>query len=267
MELKLLRSSMKKYIIFSLFFFNLCLSQNEESFSPDINPQTPEISSLLKYIETPVSHNSGLINLNIPMYEIKEGDIIYPISISYNSSGVLVNERAGWLGMGFSLSQPQIIRNIKGQPDDFGGFIYENQHTYQNILNWEQLDISTFNANWNQTYRLATEGVIDLESDEYIVMLPNGESFKFYFSQNRTIEKPYGEIIQIPISNKKILPIFNNSHFIGWNIIDELGNSYEFEVGNRTIITESYTVNNDLPTKRGASSKSDYATAWILKKN
>ena len=266
MELKLLRSSMKKYIIFSLFFFNLCLSQNEESFSPDINPQTPEISSLLKYIETPVSHNSGLINLNIPMYEIKEGDIIYPISISYNSSGVLVNERAGWLGMGFSLSQPQIIRNIKGQPDDFGGFIYENQHTYQNILNWEQLDISTFNANWNQTYRLATEGVIDLESDEYIVMLPNGESFKFYFSQNRTIEKPYGEIIQIPISNKKILPIFNNSHFIGWNIIDELGNSYEFEVGNRTIITESYTVNNDLPTKRGASSKSDYATAWILKK-
>ena len=35
--------------------------------------------------------------------------------------------------MGFGINQPQISRNIKGQPDDYNGFIYETNFLVDNI--------------------------------------------------------------------------------------------------------------------------------------
>ncbi|MGX7668864.1 RHS repeat domain-containing protein [Flavobacterium pedocola] len=283
-----------KKVIPALLFGNFIVCNGQtESFVPDINAKTPEVGSLLKFIETPVSYNTGLVNLSVPIYEISEGDIKYPISIDYNSSGVNVNERAGWVGMGFSINQPQVTRNVKGQPDDFGGFIYEDEYLYENIWfkslklsysEWLQENpngtITQYNnylEEYNQTYGhkrpfkeafdSAAGGVIDLESDEYRVVLPNGENIRFYFNQERSTEHPYGEIVQMPVTPNIITPLFSGQSFVGWKVVDISGFTYEYGLGNKTIGTQSYSlVGSDLPEHRGSSTMANYYTSWMLNK-
>lgn len=226
-------------------------------FAPDLNIKTPEVSSMLKFLDTPVSYNTGLPSFNIPVFSIKQGDISYPISVDYNSSGVNVNERAGWVGMGFSINQPQVTRMVKGLVDDKGGFISENQYTVNN---------GYVEANWPQALKNSVAGIIDLESDEYRVMLPNGENIRFYFSQDRSTQFPHGEIIQVPITNNKITPIFTASVITGWEVVGTDGFIYNFSPGNSTSSTQSYTVNDNLPTLDGKSNTGSYITSWMLSK-
>lgn len=245
------------YSLIGISTFSFGQTQN---FKPDLNIKTPEVGSLLKNIETPVSYNTGLPNVSIPIYQISEGDIKYPISVDYNSSGVKVNERAGWVGMGFNISQPQITRNIKGIADDNAGFIKETQY----LVNGNYVD-----SNWHQAFTLAKDGAIDLESDEYIAILPNGESITFYFSQDRSVTFPYGEIIQVPHTNNKITPLFSTDGYInGWKVIITDGTEYTFSNGNKVTSTFSYSVINDgsLPSLDGKSKDGSYITSWMLTK-
>lgn len=284
--------------------FNFGFAQSTTTtpnYAPDLNVKQPEVASLLKFIETPVSYNSGLPNISIPIHTIKQGDITYPISIDYNASGVNVNERAGWVGMGFSINQPQVTRMIKGIADDKGGFIYETEYTIDKIRDFYihsfaewcgikgynteddignsihmgeygayEDDIMATNFGFKQfrlAAKLATEGIIDLESDEYRVILPNGENIRFYFSQDRTTEFPYGKIIQIPITNNKITPIFTGSLITGWEVIGTDGFVYNFLSGNSTILTESYSIGgNDLPSLDGKGKDGNCITSWMLSK-
>ncbi|MCA0349534.1 MAG: hypothetical protein LCH35_09765 [Bacteroidetes bacterium] len=248
---------MKKYRLLVIVFFVGCIGygQGEENFAPDLNVKTPEVSSMLKFLETPVSYNTGLPNISVPIYTIKQGDISYPISIDYNASGVNVNERAGWVGMGFCISQPQVTRMIKGIADDQGGFLTENDF---------KVASGQVEALWNSAYFSSVAGDLDLESDEYRVMLPNGESICFYFNQERSIAFPYGEIIQVPITNNKITPLFSGNRIIGWEVFADNGFIYTYSLGNSTILTQSYTVTDNLPTLDGRSTTGTYLTSWML---
>lgn len=228
------------------------------NFAPDLNIKTPEVGALLKTLETPVSYNTGQVSTSIPIFEIREGDISYPITVDYNSSGVQVNERASWVGLGFNIKQPQVTRMVKGIPDDQGGFITEALYLVDNL--YVQLV-------WHGAHHDATNGIIDLESDEYNAVLPNGESIKFYFSQHRTAEAPYGEIIQVPYARNKIIPLFSNiGHINGWEITSTSGFTYKFENGNITAATFSYSTSEEnLVALSGKSKGTSYLTSWMLK--
>ena len=258
---------MRKYVFTFGLFINIILMFGQNgNFAPDFNPKPPEVNSLLKFIETPVSHSTGLINFNIPIYEIKQGDINYKIDLSYNSSGVRVNERASWVGMGFGINQPQISRNIKGQPDDYNGFIYETNFLVDNIYDVLPTNATASMKLHKTAYDLAKAGLIDLESDQYNLVLPTGESLQFYFSQSRPINSPYGEIIQVPVTANRIIPVFFNGLIKGWVVTDVNGFIYEYESGNKTISTNSYGVKiESLPDLSTGSTKSSYTTSWMLK--
>ena len=54
--------------------------------------ESPELLSigketLMKYIDIPVSHFTGLPQINIPLYTITEGSLKIPISLSYRGGG------------------------------------------------------------------------------------------------------------------------------------------------------------------------------------
>lgn len=112
----------KAIIIFLLSFIQMtAYSQQPGASLPVIIPASPEGSSLGKYINYPVSYGTGLPSIEIPLYEIKSGDLTLPISLSYHASGLKVNEAAGWIGAGWSLNaEPSVSRSIKGQPDEDG---------------------------------------------------------------------------------------------------------------------------------------------------
>jgi YD repeat-containing protein len=252
---------MRKYSLLSIMLLQCVVvfgQATSASFAPDLNIKAPEVSALLKFLDTPVSYNTGLPNITIPIFTIKEGDITYPISVDYNSSGVNVNERAGWVGMGFSINQPQVTRMVKGIPDESAhGFLYEQQYTVAS---------GNVEDNWLSTIFLSCDGLLDLESDEYHAILPNGENIRFYFSQDRTTAAPLGEIIQIPITKNKIRPVSNaNSTLSGWEITATDGSVYTFGAGNSTSSTESYMMLDDNLPDQGIESKtSGNRTSWML---
>ena len=93
------------------------------SYSQVVNkPLSPEVSSIAKYIEIPVGTYTGVPNIDIPLYKIDVRDLSIPISLSYHSSGIKVEEEASWVGLGWSLNaEGTISRQIRGVDDFIGG--------------------------------------------------------------------------------------------------------------------------------------------------
>jgi hypothetical protein len=99
-------------LLFIAFFINLkVFSQANNSFfqSPQILPSGPEASALYKVSDLPMDYSSGIANISIPIYTVKDGNISVPISISYNTSGIKVQDVAGSVGLGWNLNYDGII--------------------------------------------------------------------------------------------------------------------------------------------------------------
>ena len=116
---------MKKNLIILLMAVSLTVA-GQTTFSDYIpQPSTPEVASLIKYAEYPVSHYTGLVDISIPLYEIVAGEIRIPITLSYHASGIKLRDENGKVGLGWTLNAgPDLGREMKGRPDDaINGYI------------------------------------------------------------------------------------------------------------------------------------------------
>lgn len=85
----------------------------------EVSLASPTAASLGKYADLPVNTHTGIPNITIPLYTIKEGSLELPIQLSYHASGVKVAELASWVGTGWSLNAGGMItRVIQGVPDE-----------------------------------------------------------------------------------------------------------------------------------------------------
>ncbi len=97
---------MKRILIFILLIslIDRSYSQTNPNLIPKINPVSPEVASLIKYADIPVSNYNGTTQYDIPIYEINEGDLRLPISLNYSSNGLKVDEEASNVGLGWTLN-------------------------------------------------------------------------------------------------------------------------------------------------------------------
>ncbi|MDY8138480.1 hypothetical protein [Aquimarina sp. 2201CG5-10] len=87
-------------------------------------PTQPEFNSF-----TPIGTSdmvnlaSGNFNYNIPIMDVGG----YPLNLAYDS-GITMDQEASWVGLGWNLNVGQIVRDVRGLPDDFDGDLvrYEN---------------------------------------------------------------------------------------------------------------------------------------------
>jgi len=95
-------------------------SGDVQKLLPQITPKSPNVTGLERHGDYPVSMYSGLANIEIPLYEIKVGNLIVPLKLSYHSSGNKVNDNASFVGLGWSLGGGDYIlsRNIRGKADE-----------------------------------------------------------------------------------------------------------------------------------------------------
>ncbi len=63
-------------------------------------PPTPEAASLGKYGTNPVGMYTGIPSISIPLYQIKQKDLLLDLSLSYHAGGIRVEETAPWTGLG-----------------------------------------------------------------------------------------------------------------------------------------------------------------------
>lgn len=222
--------------VYSLIIFSPSILFAQADPPIDFKPLTfasPNVSSLGKYGQLPVDISSGVPNISIPLYEIIEGDIRIPISLSYHAAGIKVEEQASWVGLGWSLqSSGTLSREVRGQEDDdVGGFYhsggamineivptYRFPPVYNSLLTGFDVDTDA-----KRETLLALSATYDSESDIYSFNTANGLTGKFFFTNQ-------GEISSMPFQNIDIQYLNNlpDVSISGWKITDPKGLKYTF---------------------------------------
>lgn len=81
-------------------------------------PKTPESAGFEKYGYAQVNEFSGNSSVAIPLYTVQSRFLQAPISLSYQASGIRVNQEASWVGLGWDLiAGGRITVETKGSVD------------------------------------------------------------------------------------------------------------------------------------------------------
>lgn len=246
---------MDKLYCYSILLLLSLFTTAQDNYHQGPTFHSPESASLGKYGDIPISHHTGTANIPIPIYTVTDGPLSLPISLSYHSSGIRVDEMASQVGLGWSLNAGGMItRSVNGGPDEGrrrtggrssrnGWGWYKNGGIPPEITDPENTcgspNINCFFDNGdpsspeycdcrNYSYD-AGRGLADTEPDIFSISMP-GFSGKFLFNE-------VGEAITIPKSDVKIKPILeifdnylgpNNGRFKSWTVTLPNGTKYFF---------------------------------------
>src|SRR4051812_2840002 len=106
---------------------NIINAQATDPYKPQLRtytPTSPNAASLGKFGDYPVDFSSGLVDISIPLYEIKSSRISLPITLKYHSSGIKVGDQASCVGLGWALQAGGMIsRSVRDKIDEFNGYL------------------------------------------------------------------------------------------------------------------------------------------------
>jgi hypothetical protein len=112
----------KSFLVILVFFFSINAfpqSYGNNFALPTVLSPAPQSAALGRYGDIPVSINTGVLNISIPLCTISSGKLSLPISISYHASGIKVMDMASPTGLGWALNAGgDITRVVQGQPDE-----------------------------------------------------------------------------------------------------------------------------------------------------
>ncbi|MEC5145473.1 hypothetical protein [Chitinophaga sp. 212800010-3] len=123
--------SVSKVFCLFLLFLNLStvtvFSQVDAKIVPPRPvPPSPEVGSLFKFSELPVTHYTGLPQVNIPVYELKLKEITIPVGLQHHTGGVKIDEVASCVGMNWNLTAGGSLNvMVRGKEDLMAGYPVE----------------------------------------------------------------------------------------------------------------------------------------------
>ena len=169
MELKLLRSNMKKYIIFSLLIVNLGFGQNPEIKTelPSVIPPSPTVSALMKFEEVPVSNYTGIPDISIPLYSMPttSKDIALNLALKYHPASIQTTEASGEVGLAWNLIKGGTIsRTVRGLPDEILDLNHDNPNSRERIGIYH----SNYNVNHKNYYYYFNENLTNQDKNYYV---------------------------------------------------------------------------------------------------
>lgn len=256
--------SFVKIVLFAFILFNETSGQSssENQFSDQrigqlqsVTPPTPNAASLGKYGDLPVSLYTGLVNISVPLYEIKNKSLNIPVNISYHSAGIKTGEVASSVGLGWALNAGGLItRSVRGLPDDDPSGYLETRNKFNdpgNALSGYVNTYAFYGTNYTTDEYLRIEsakGNIDLEPD-YFILNALGRSYKLFFKGNN-------EIVTQPYSNLKITADFFNKT---WTVLLEDGTKLIFGT------SDDYVERNICNCFGDNYGYANFISAWMLK--
>lgn len=186
---------------------------------------------------------TGTAVVNIPIYNVKIGDLSSPVSLAYSASGLKVEDYDNSFGQGWRLiASASITREVRGFPDEIE---YQGHSSFNTIYGWlksantapqsiqsltlanngtgvcadEITDANTIASNYSYSY--------DTEPDQFNVSAP-GLSCRFVFdgSTNHTIKI-------MPYRDYKITYTMDGAGRINaFTVVNENGIKYYFDKTN-----------------------------------
>ena len=107
-------------IKFILIYLTFCALISAQIPGAPKNLLSPNAASLGQYGEIPISLFTGTPSINIPLHELKYGQVTVPIALSYHASGIRPDQHPGWVGLGWTLQAGGMIsRVVKDLPDEY----------------------------------------------------------------------------------------------------------------------------------------------------
>lgn len=86
---------------------------------PKVTPSSPSAAALAKFEEYPVSHYTGAIGVDVPIYTIEADGIKVPIQLKYHGSGIRYDDASMAVGIGWTLlAGGMVTYEQKGKPDN-----------------------------------------------------------------------------------------------------------------------------------------------------
>jgi len=266
----------RNILILALIVSSCVISAQDSQFNVEI-PRTPTAASLGKYGDIPVSYHTGVPNISIPIYTVQEGNLTLPISFSYHSSGIKINETASWVGLGWTLNAGGMISRtviggrdegitsgiISGNASDEAGWgWYKDNGLFSKILTPDLGDPNNQPAGSSRPdtatrsyHRDAAKGLVDSEPDIYTYNF-GGYIGKFLFDDDRNAYTiPREDLLIEPDNNES-----QGEYFNSWKITTPDGTKYYFG----GLATElNYSFNNLVGE---INQQYNTATTWYLYK-
>jgi len=148
-------------------------------------PNEPTAASLGKYGDIPVSLNSGVPQISIPIFEAKGSRLSVPISLSYHAGGIKVEEIASWVGLGWSLNAGGVInRQVNGIVDHHSRGFFSVGQGAENL----QPPPYILSSNWDDDNNACQDfenALNDSEPDIFTFNFPGGTG-QFVFDHDAT---------------------------------------------------------------------------------
>ncbi len=210
------------------------------------SPSAPNTSSLGKYFDIPVNMATGIPSIKIPIYTIRAGNLVFPISLVYHSTGIKVNDPASWVGFGWDLECGGVVTKQVNGLDDFYAMVqypeppgwptvtphsnyFNPDYTIDHNLGFTSMtqvieamfsDYTNIPGNLDKLHRLLgriNQSKYDGESDEYHYSTPTGSGSIFY-------NQDQGKFRHNEINGTSLSYVDNN----GWYLNQKDGIGYSF---------------------------------------
>lgn len=113
-------------------------AQVELSNFPSVlnSPTSPEAAWDNEHSNVGVGPYSGSTSVGIPLYTLEEDGFSLPLSLSYQSTGIKLEDMATWVGLGWNLSVDGTIRQeAQGIRDSFDNTKFSTTNGYEALYN------------------------------------------------------------------------------------------------------------------------------------
>ncbi len=207
-------------VVISMFLFKQFVQgQTAQDFVSlqNFTPPSPESAAMDRYGDIPVDLSSGLLQVGVPIYEIKSKKLSLPISLSYHASGIKVQDLSTPVGLGWVLNAGgSVSRNVVGKADENGMLTGTPGSYFKSVSSLVNSVYPTHSMDFAYLSNIVGGGV-DIQSDIYHFNMP-GLNGKFVYDHNFDIQyQPVDKQLKI-----------NRTPGNKFNIIDDAGNIYRF---------------------------------------
>lgn len=248
------------YILFCCLWCAIAtFAQSDNILISNVTPPSPHAQSMLKAGHFPVSGYTGVPDITIPLYTVQLKDFSFPVSLSYNASGIKVNEEATRVGLGWTLNAGGVVTHtVRGRYQDFCEWAYFNDspdNQLQDIAGIYHIDTYlTQGAGTSLPFALP-QGMTHemlyraLTSDTYAScggteLAPDVFHYHFLGYSGKFIFSHSGHIVKEREDNVRITPLTENDamghpKLAGWVMTTPDGTEYRFEQTEQTFFTDS----------------------------
>jgi YD repeat-containing protein len=146
-------------------------------------------------IPLPSVSPTGSVGFSVPLWRIETGSVSLPLTLSYNSNGIRVNDVPSETGLGWALfTGGTISRSVNIFPDEYTG-VGPNDTTYQS---WFQIDPYQLSCKLD-TLKKFYDGKWDFSPDLFMINLPVAIG-EFLFDNDSTLHLNSSDQADIAVS-------------------------------------------------------------------